>query len=64
MAELVGAVIPKRWNTAKGARNAAIFGIVTFPLDLLMNYDAYVGGLIRPRRREFLSPRAREAQIL
>ena len=47
MAELVGAVSPKRWNTANGARNAAIFGIVTFPLDLLMHYDEHVGGLIR-----------------
>jgi hypothetical protein len=47
MAEPVSAVRPKRWNTAKGARNAAIFGIVTFPLGLLMHYDEYVGGLIR-----------------
>src|ERR1700731_1932452 len=47
MAEPVSAVRRKRWSTAKGARNAAIFGIATFPLDLLMHYDEHVGGLIR-----------------
>jgi hypothetical protein len=45
--ELVNAVRPKKWSMAKGARNAAIFGIVTFPLDLLMHYDEHIGGLIR-----------------
>jgi hypothetical protein len=47
MAELVSGVRPRRWNTAKGARNAAIFGIATFPLDLLMHYEEHIGGLIR-----------------
>ena len=47
MAEIDSAVRPKRWDTAKGARNAAIFGIATFPLDLLMHYNEHIGGLIR-----------------
>ena len=47
MAELVSAVRPKRWSTTKGARNTAIFGFATFPLDLLMHYDEHVGCLIR-----------------
>jgi hypothetical protein len=47
VAEIDSAIRPKRWSAAKGARNAAIFGIATFPLDLLMNYDEYIGGLIR-----------------
>ena len=46
MAELVTAARPKKWSTAKGARNAAIFGIATFPLGMLMHYDEDIGGLI------------------
>ena len=47
MAELVSSAHPKRWNIAKGAKGAAIFGIATYPLDLLMYHHDPIGGVIR-----------------
>jgi hypothetical protein len=47
MAEVVSTLRQKRWRTTKGAKIAAIFGIVTWPSDLLLHYDRDIGGLVR-----------------